>query len=67
MQLLPLVKLDVLVNHLRQLVDAFAQFDTMFADGTIDSHHFVLFPLIDNLDLLDALNLLSKEFVALLA
>lgn len=65
MQLLSIVKFDVLVMHLRQLVYPLTQFDSTTSDGTVNSHHLVLSCLVDNLDFLYLLNLLALQLVAL--
>jgi len=65
MQFLSVVQFDMLLNHLRQLVHALSKLDTSVSDGSVHSHHFVLFGFVDDVDLLHALNLLHHVFIAL--
>ncbi len=59
------IESDVLVNHLGKLMNALSQFDASVPNCAINSHHFILFRLFDDLDLLHCLDLFSEMLIAL--
>jgi len=54
-QLALLVDCDALVDYLRQVDHLFSEFDLFAPNVTVHVELFVVFALIDQLDLLDAL------------
>ena len=57
----------MLIDNLRQLMDSLAKFDSTVADSPVDSHHAVLFLLVDDIYLFDALDFFLQASVALFA
>ena len=55
----------MLVYNFWQLVNSLPQFDALFTDLPIDSHHTILLCLVDELNLLHSLDLFGEQLITL--